>query len=81
MSRTAGLAARVSRGAAVRAPRVAATLGAVAGLSAAASACPFCALSQSADTLIYVGLLMLVPYLVVSGVVLWMRRLLASEKE
>lgn len=59
----------------------AATLGAIAGLSATASACPYCALSQSSDTLIYVGLLMLVPYLVVSGVVLWMRRVLASERE
>ena len=60
---------------------VAATLGALAALSAPAWACPFCALSQSADTLIYVGALMLVPYVVVSGVVLWMRRVLASEKE
>jgi hypothetical protein len=61
--------------------RAAATLGAIAGLSATASACPFCALSQSADTLVYVGALMLVPYLVVSGVVMWVRRVLASEKE
>ena len=77
MSRTAALAAR----ALARAPRAAAGLGALAGLSAAASACPYCALSQSADTLVYVAALMLVPYLVVSGVVFWMRRLLASEKE
>jgi hypothetical protein len=62
-------------------PRAAATLGAVLGLSAAAWACPYCALSQSADTLIYVGALVLVPYLVVSGIALWVRRLLASEKE
>ena len=63
------------------APRAAAVLGALVGLSASAAACPFCALSQSADTLIYVGALMLVPYVVVSGVVLWMRRILASERE
>jgi hypothetical protein len=67
----------VSRAAA----RAAAVLGALVGLSASAAACPFCALSQSADTLIYVGALMLVPYVVVSGVVLWMRRVLASERE
>ncbi len=64
-----------------RAPTLAATLGALIGLSSSAWACPYCALSQSADTLIYVALLMLVPYLVVSGVVLWMRRLLASERD
>ena len=63
------------------APRAAAVLGALVGLSASAAACPLCALSQSADTLIYVGALMLVPYFVVSGVVLWMRRILASERE
>ena len=59
----------------------AATLGAIAGLSSPAWACPFCSLTQSADTLIYVAALMLVPYLIVSGVVLWVRRVLASEKE
>ena len=63
------------------APIAAATLGAVAALSAPARACPFCSLTQSADTLIYVAALMLVPYLIVSGVVLWMRRVLASEQE
>jgi hypothetical protein len=69
------------KAAARTAQRAAATLGAVLGLSSAAWACPYCALSQSADTLIYVGALTLVPYLVVSGVVFWMRRLLASERE
>jgi len=59
----------------------AATLGALAALTAPARACPFCALSQSPDTLIYVGALMLVPYAIVSGVVIWVRRVLASEKE
>jgi hypothetical protein len=77
VSRAAARAARL----ATAAPRAAAVLGALASLSASAAACPFCALSQSADTLIYVGALMLVPYLVVSGVVFWMRRVLASERE
>jgi hypothetical protein len=77
VSRAAARAARM----ATAAPRAAAVLGALAGLSASAAACPFCALSQSADTLIYVGALMLVPYLVVSGVVFWMRRVLSSERE
>lgn len=89
MSRNAAAAADALRAAASVAarfaprfaPRLAATLGAVVGLSAAASACPYCALSQNVDTLVYVGLLMLVPYVLVSGVVLWMRRVLARERE
>jgi hypothetical protein len=64
-----------------RAATAAATLGAIAGLSATAWACPFCAMGQSADTLLYMAALMLVPYVLVSGVVLWMRRVLASERE
>ncbi|HZM01370.1 MAG TPA: hypothetical protein VFD43_14075 [Planctomycetota bacterium] len=71
----------MSRRALTAAPTVAATLGAIAALAAPASACPFCSLTQSTDTLVYVAALMLVPYLIVSGVVLWVRRVLASEQE
>ncbi len=74
-------AARAASAAPRAAALFAALLGALVGLSANAAACPFCALSQSADTLVYVGMLMLVPYLVVTGVVFWMRRVLASERE
>ena len=63
------------------APRVAAALGALAGLAAPAAACPYCALSQGADTLVYITAFVLLPYIVVTGVVAWMRHILASEHE
>ena len=63
------------------APRIAAALGALAGLAAPAAACPFCALSQSSDTLIYIAAFVLLPYVIVSGALAWIRHLLASERE
>ena len=63
-----------------RAVRSAATaLGGVAALSAPAAACPYCALSQGADTLLYVMGFLIIPYVVVSVVWLCMKRILASE--
>jgi hypothetical protein len=62
-------------------PRVALSLGALAGLAAPAWACPYCAVSQGNDTLIYILAFILTPYLIVSGVLFWMRRLLRSEQQ
>jgi hypothetical protein len=73
-ARLAALAPRV-------APRLAAGLGALAGLAAPALACPYCALSQGRDTLVYIAAFVLLPYVIVSGAVAWIRHLLASERE
>jgi hypothetical protein len=68
-----------------RGPRAAATLaaaaGALLGLAPAAAACPYCAVSQGADTLVYILAFIALPYLIVSGVWVWLKRLLASEHE
>lgn len=58
--------------------RAAAALGL---LAAPAAACPNCAVSQSGDTLIYIAAFMLVPYLVVSGTLWAMRRVLRAERQ
>jgi len=58
-----------------------ALLGSLAALTPDAAACPYCAVSQGVETLVYVMGFLVIPYLVVSGVVLWMRRVLASEHE
>ena len=63
-----------------RAPRVLGLgLSAFALLAAPASACPSCSLGQGLDTLMIILGFMVVPYVVVSCVWLWMRRLLNSE--
>ncbi|MHC5212197.1 MAG: hypothetical protein ACYTG2_15880 [Planctomycetota bacterium] len=59
----------------------AAILGALAGLAAPAAACPSCALSQGKDTLLFIGAFILVPYVVVSCTVLWIRRILRAEQD
>jgi len=55
--------------------------GALVAFSAPAAACPYCALSQGAETLVYIGAFLGIPYVVVTAVMLWMRRVLASEHE
>ena len=62
-------------------PRLAASAGALVAFAAPAWACPYCAVSQSNDTLIYILAFILVPYVIVSGVLFWMRRILRSEQE
>ena len=64
-----------------RAQRLVAGLGAVAALAPAAAACPYCAVSQGFDTLIYIAGFLIIPYVVVGGTWWWMKRLLASEHE
>ena len=59
---------------------LAAAVGAVVALAPAASACPSCSLGQGLETLAYVLAFMAIPYLVVSGVLYWVRRLLAQER-
>jgi hypothetical protein len=56
-------------------------LAALAALAAPAAACPYCALSQSADTLAYIGGFLITPYIVVTATVAWMRRIARSEQE
>lgn len=63
-----------------RLPRVLALgLSAFALLSAPAAACPSCSLGQGLDTLGIIMAFMLIPYIVVSCVWMWMRRLMNSE--
>jgi len=56
-------------------------LSALAALAAPAAACPYCALSQGADTLAYIAGFLLAPYLVVAGTMFCIRRILRSEQE
>jgi hypothetical protein len=73
---------RVLASAAVRRlPRLVAGGSAVLALAGRASACPYCSLSQSADTLLYIAGFLLVPYLVVSAVLFWIRRILRAEQD
>jgi hypothetical protein len=76
----AALPARASRALlAARAPAAVAAL--LAGLAPGAAACPYCSLSQGVDTLVYIAAFLVLPYLIVSGVWVWLKRLLASENE
>lgn len=59
---------------------LAAALGAVVGLAPAASACPSCSVGQGLETLAYVLAFMAIPYLVVSGVLYWVRRVIHQER-
>lgn len=61
--------------------RGAAALIAVAALSPAAAACPYCSLSQGADTLVYILAFLIIPYVIVGGTWVWMKRLIATENE
>ena len=58
-----------------------AALIAVAALSPAAAACPYCSLSQGADTLGYILAFLVIPYVIVGGTWVWMKRLFATESE
>ncbi len=58
-----------------------AALIAVAALSPAAAACPYCSLSQGADTLAYILAFLVIPYIIVGGTWVWMKRLFAAESE
>lgn len=66
-----------------RARRVASRLGGAAlalGLLATpAAACPYCALSQGSDTFIYILAFLGIPYVIVGGTWMFMRRMLAAE--
>lgn len=59
---------------------LAAALGVVVGLAPAASACPSCSVGQGLETLAYVLAFMAIPYLVVSGVLYWVRRVIHQER-
>ena len=58
--------------------RAAACAGAVVATSSPAWACPSCSLGDF-NTLVYILAFLFIPYLVVSCVWLWIRRILASE--
>jgi hypothetical protein len=65
-----------------RTPAIAAAaLGALPGLSAPAAACPYCSLSQGADTLLYIAAFITVPYVIVTCVLFWIRRILRAEQD
>jgi sorbitol-specific phosphotransferase system component IIC len=55
--------------------------GAIVAFSAPAAACPYCALSQGIETLAYVLGFLAIPYLIVTGVWFWMRRVIATEHD
>jgi len=63
-----------------RLPMLVAAAGAVLALAPAASACPSCSVGQGLETLAYVMAFMAIPYIVVSGVLYWVRKLLAEER-
>jgi hypothetical protein len=54
---------------------------AMVALSQSASACPYCSLSQGSDTLMYVVSFLVIPYVIVGGTWVWMKRVLNSENE
>lgn len=63
-----------------RAPRRwAGTALALTLLAAPAAACPYCSLSQGADTLVYVMAFLAIPYAIVAGTWWWMKRVLAQD--
>ncbi|MFT7669510.1 MAG: hypothetical protein ACI8X5_002213 [Planctomycetota bacterium] len=54
--------------------------GAVAALAGSASACPTCSVGAGWETLAYVLAFLAVPYLVVTGVLFWIRKLTSFER-
>jgi len=48
-------------------------------LTGPVAACPYCALSQGTDTLIYIMGFLIIPYVIVTGTFMWMRRVLRDE--
>lgn len=64
-------------------PRLRRALGPVLALvllAAPAAACPYCALSQGTDTLIYIMAFLAIPYVIVAGTWYFLKRLLAEEQ-
>lgn len=59
--------------------RLALGASALAALAAPVSACPSCSVGQAVETLVLVLAFMFIPYVIVSGVWFWMKRLLARE--
>jgi hypothetical protein len=53
---------------------------AIGVLAAPAAACPYCALSQGTDTLIYIMAFLGIPYVIVFGTWRWMKHVLAQEQ-
>ena len=49
-------------------------------LAPVASACPTCSVGQAIETLLLIVSFMLIPYVIATGVWIWMRRLFASER-
>lgn len=60
--------------------RLVSACGAVAALAASANACPSCSVGQGLETLAYVLGFLAIPYVIVSGVLLWMRKVTAQER-
>ncbi|HIG12444.1 MAG: hypothetical protein ABGY71_00280 [bacterium] len=56
------------------------TAPALCALAPAALACPSCSVGQGMETLLFVMGFLGVPYLVVTGVLFWMRQLTAGER-
>ena len=52
---------------------------ALAALAAPAAACPYCSIAQGGDTLKYIAMFLVAPYLIVSGTWLFIRHILKSE--
>jgi len=53
---------------------------ALGALAAPAWACPSCSLSQSLDTLIFILAFLVVPYVIVGGTWMWIKRILKAEQ-
>jgi len=49
-------------------------------LGAPASACPTCSLGQALSTLVYIACFLAIPYVIVTGVCMWMRRVVREEE-
>jgi len=56
-------------------------LGLLVCLSSPAAACPTCSLGQALSTLVYVAAFMAIPYVIVTGVCMWMRRVVRTEED
>lgn len=81
MSGTADTRRRATRALLAAAPRAVLLAGALAAAAPPARACPSCAVGQGLETLGYVLAFMGIPYLIVTGTVLAMRRALREEQE
>lgn len=55
------------------------SVAALVALAAPAAACPYCSVAQADNTLKYIAIFLVAPYLIVSGVWLIIRHILKSE--